>query len=101
MGIIVVLAVLLLASTGLEHAQGGDMDSEVMGSAKMGSGDMGSAKMGSGDMNSGVMGSAQMGSGDMNSGVMGLEASMKTSMTNRVKMSWLIRTFGDAGRLLC
>ena len=50
----------------------GDMDSEVMGSAKVGSG----------DMNSEVMGSATMGSV-----AIGLEASMKASMTNSVKMS--------------
>ena len=73
MGIIVVLAVLLLASTGLGHARGGGHGiSEVMGSAKVGSGDMnsevmGSATMGSGDMDSEVMGSATMGSGDMGS----------------------------------
>jgi hypothetical protein len=52
--------------------------------------------MSSGDVDSAVMGSATMGSV-----AIGLEASMKASMTNSVKISWLIRTFGDAGRLLC
>jgi hypothetical protein len=56
----------------------GAMDSEGMGSATMGS-----ARIGSGAMDSEGMGSATMGSG-----AIGLEASMKASMTNRVKMSF-------------
>ena len=62
MGIIVVLAVLLLASTGLGHARGGGHEF-------------------------GGHGFGGHGVGDDGSGDIGLEASMKASMTNRVKIS--------------
>jgi hypothetical protein len=92
MGIIVVLAVLLLASTGLGHARGGGhgLGGHGLGADEFGGHGFGGHMFrghGFGANEFGRHGFGGHGLGEGGVGDIDLEVSMKASMTNRVKIS--------------